>query len=102
ADPGQLAVELRERRDTDLARGYTSHGPHLDELAIALAGRPLRRYGSQGEQRAAVLSLLFAERRVLLETGRNAPLMLLDDVMSEIVAWWRAKHDVRQAGIEQS
>ena len=51
-----------------------------------MAGRPLRRYGSQGEQRAAVLALLFAERRVLLETGRNPPLMLLDDVMSELDA----------------
>ncbi len=91
ADPEELAAELRERRNTDLARGYTSHGPHLDELAVELAGRPLRRYGSQGEQRAAVLALLFAERRALLEAGRNPPLMLLDDVMSELDARRRAQ-----------
>jgi DNA replication and repair protein RecF len=89
--PGQLAEELRERRDTDLARGYTAHGPHLDELAVSLDGRPLRRYGSQGEQRAAVLALLFAERRALLEASRRPPLMLLDDVMSELDARRRAQ-----------
>ena len=89
-DPEELAAELRERRNTDLARGYTSHGPHLDELAVELAGRPLRRYGSQGEQRAAVLALLFAERRALLEAA-NPPLMLLDDVMSELDARRRAQ-----------
>jgi DNA replication and repair protein RecF len=90
-DPEDLAAELRERRDADLARGYTVHGPHLDELAVSLDGRSLRRYGSQGEQRAAVLALLFAERRALLEAGRGPPLMLLDDVMSELDARRRAQ-----------
>jgi DNA replication and repair protein RecF len=96
-DARQLTEELRERRDTDLARGYTSHGPHLDELAITLAGRPLRRYGSQGEQRAAVLALLFAERRALLEARRSPPLMLLDDVMSELDARRRSQLAARLA-----
>jgi DNA replication and repair protein RecF len=96
-DPRELAAELRGRRDTDLARGYTSHGPHLDELAITLAARPLRRYGSQGEQRAAVLALLFAERRALLEAGRSPPLMLLDDVMSELDARRRSQLAARLA-----
>jgi DNA replication and repair protein RecF len=86
AEPDELAAELRDRRAVDLARGYTAHGPHLDELAISVGGRPLRRYGSQGEQRTAVLALLFAERRALLEAGRSPPLMLLDDVMSELDA----------------
>jgi DNA replication and repair protein RecF len=86
AEPEELAAELRDRRAVDLARGYTAHGPHLDELAISVGGRPLRRYGSQGEQRTAVLALLFAERRALLEAGRSPPLMLLDDVMSELDA----------------
>lgn len=96
-DPRELAAELHERRDTDLARGYTSHGPHLDELAITLAGRPLRRYGSQGEQRAAVLALLFAERRALLEAGHGPPLMLLDDVMSELDGRRRSQLAMRLA-----
>ena len=79
-----LAAELAERRSADVERGYSQHGPHLDELEIAVGGRAIRRYGSQGEQRAALLSLLFAERRALLEARRNPPLLLLDDVMSEL------------------
>ncbi len=49
-----------------------------------MAERPLRRFGSQGQQRAGLLALLFAERAALIEAGRPAPLMLLDDVMSEL------------------
>lgn len=79
-----LARELADRRGRDLARGHSAHGPHLDEVALRLAGRPLRRYGSQGQQRVAVLALLFAERETLLAAGRPAPLMLLDDVTSEL------------------
>jgi DNA replication and repair protein RecF len=80
----ELAAELSERRAGDLARGYSGWGPHLDELALELDGRAIRRYASQGQQRLALLSLLFAERRVLLDDGRTAPLMLLDDVTSEL------------------
>jgi DNA replication and repair protein RecF len=80
----ELANELRERRQADVARGFTTHGPHLDELALSLDGRPLRRYASQGQQRVALLALLFAEREALVSEGRNPPLMLLDDVMSEL------------------
>jgi DNA replication and repair protein RecF len=83
---GQLAAELAERRDADVARGYTGWGPHHDELAFEAGGRALRRYGSQGQQRTALLALLFAERRTLLDDGRPVPLMLLDDVSSELDA----------------
>jgi DNA replication and repair protein RecF len=75
---------LAQRREADLRLGRTSWGPHLDELKISLAGRSLRRYGSQGQQRAALLSLLFAEREALLSARRVSPLLLLDDVMSEL------------------
>jgi DNA replication and repair protein RecF len=79
-----LHAELRERRDEDLARGFSAHGPHRDEVLLAHAGRPLRAYGSQGQQRLGLLALLFAERDVLIEARGHAPLMLLDDVMSEL------------------
>jgi DNA replication and repair protein RecF len=82
----QLAAELRERRDSDVQLARTTHGPHLDELAISLDDRALRRYGSQGQQRAALLALLFCEREALLDVTGSAPLMLLDDVMSELDA----------------
>jgi DNA replication and repair protein RecF len=82
----ELRAELVERRDEDLARGFSAHGPHRDEVALAHAGRPLRAYGSQGQQRLALLALLFAERDVLLDARGLPPLMLLDDVMSELDA----------------
>jgi DNA replication and repair protein RecF len=86
ADEAELAAELGERHGADLERGFTAHGPHRDEVQLLLEGAPLRAYGSQGQQRAALLALLFAERRLLSERRRRAPLMLLDDVMSELDA----------------
>jgi len=80
----EIRTGLAERREADLRLGRTSWGPHLDELKIATGGRSLRRYGSQGQQRAALLALLFAEREALLEARRISPLLLLDDVMSEL------------------
>jgi len=80
----QIRASLAERRETDLKLGRTSWGPHLDELKILAGGRALRRYGSQGQQRSALLALLFAEREALLAAHRVAPLLLLDDVMSEL------------------
>jgi DNA replication and repair protein RecF len=83
-DAAGLAAELAERLDADLERGFTTHGPHRDDLALVRDGRDLRIYGSQGEQRLGLLALLLAEREVL-EAERGAPpLMLLDDVMSEL------------------
>jgi DNA replication and repair protein RecF len=83
-DAGELQAELAERRDSDIARGFSGHGPHLDELAILVAGRAARRYASQGQQRAALLALLFAERDALVAGERTLPLLLLDDVTSEL------------------
>jgi DNA replication and repair protein RecF len=85
-DEEQYVAELRERLPGDLERGYTGHGPHRDELAIVRDGRELRIYGSQGEQRLALLALLLAERTVIAEERGRLPLMLLDDVMSELDA----------------
>jgi DNA replication and repair protein RecF len=84
ADEAELAAELRERLPSDLERGYTGHGPHRDELAIVRDGRELRTYGSQGEQRLALLALLLTERALLGSERGRLPLMLLDDVMSEL------------------
>lgn len=80
----ELAAELAQRIDRDLERGFTGHGPHRDELAILREGRPLRAYGSQGQQRLAVLALLLAERDAIATERAAPPLMLLDDVMSEL------------------
>lgn len=80
----EICAGLAERREADLRLGRSSWGPHLDEIKVGVAGRSLRRYGSQGQQRAALLALLFAERDALLAARRVAPLLLLDDVMSEL------------------
>jgi DNA replication and repair protein RecF len=90
ADATGLAAELAEHTASDLERGFTGHGPHRDDLGLLRAGRELRAYGSQGEQRLALLALLLAEREALAATRRAVPLMLLDDVMSELDADRRA------------
>lgn len=85
ADGGieELLAGFTERQGADIELGRTAWGPHLDEISLELDGRSLRRYGSQGQQRATLLALLFAERQVLAETASTLPLLLLDDVMSE-------------------
>jgi DNA replication and repair protein RecF len=86
----EFVAELAERLDSDLERGFTSHGPHRDDLVLKRSARELRTYGSQGQQRLALLSLLLAEREVLASRHQRPPLMLLDDVMSELDATRRA------------
>jgi DNA replication and repair protein RecF len=80
----ELKAGLEERRDQDIRMGRSSWGPHLDELKLSAAGRSLRKYGSQGQQRVGLLALLFSEREALLAARRVTPLLLLDDVMSEL------------------
>jgi len=80
----EIQAGLEERRQQDIRLGRSSWGPHLDELRLGAAGRSLRRYGSQGQQRTALLALLFAERTALLQARQVTPLLLLDDVMSEL------------------
>jgi DNA replication and repair protein RecF len=89
--PEELAAELAERVDADLERGFTTHGPHRDDLALLRARRELRAYGSQGEQRLALLALLLAERGALEDERGAPPLLLLDDVMSELDATRRER-----------
>ena len=80
----ELLAGLGERRERDVEAGRTTWGPQNDELRLERDGRQLRRFGSQGQQRLGLLALLFAERRVLAEAGNPVPLLLLDDVMSEL------------------
>jgi DNA replication and repair protein RecF len=74
------AAELESRVERDLDRGVTGLGPHLHDVVVSSGARELRQFGSQGEQRLAVLSLLLAEARLL----DPSPLLLLDDVLSEL------------------
>jgi DNA replication and repair protein RecF len=82
--PEEFVAELAERVDSDLERGFTGHGPHRDDVSTQRAGRELRAYGSQGQQRLGLLGWLLAERGALAERRSAPPVMLLDDVMSEL------------------
>ena len=75
---------LEERLERDLERGATGLGPHLDDVVIGAGTRDLRSFGSQGEQRLAVLALLLAEVELIRERRGTQPLLLLDDVLSEL------------------
>jgi DNA replication and repair protein RecF len=75
---------LARDRAPDRARGWTGVGPHRDGLALALRGRPLARFGSQGEQRTAAIALRLLEAEALEDGTGSRPILLLDDVFSEI------------------
>ncbi len=82
----RLAGQLRATRSRDIASGTSLLGPHRDDVGFSVAGRDLRLYGSRGQQRTAALALKLAEVRMMhTETGES-PLLLLDDVMSELDA----------------
>ena len=76
--------ELEARTARDIERGTTSLGPHLDDVGVLAGDRDLRAFGSQGEQRLAVLALLLGEAELLEERRGARPLLLLDDVLSEL------------------
>ena len=75
---------LAQARSADLARALTTVGPHRDELVVSLAGLPARMTASQGEQRCLALALKLAGHRLATQRRGEAPLLLLDDVFSEL------------------
>ncbi len=76
--------ELIRTRASDSRSGFTSAGPHRDDLDITINGASARAYGSQGQQRSAVLAMKLAEAQALSGYAGEAPIVLLDDVMSEL------------------
>jgi DNA replication and repair protein RecF len=81
---GLTVEELDERLSRDIERAVTGAGPHLRDASITAGGRELRSFGSQGEQRTAVLALVLGEAELLAERRGEPPLLLLDDVFSEL------------------
>jgi DNA replication and repair protein RecF len=81
-----LAGALAAARPDDLRRQVTTVGPHRDELDVMLAEMPARTHASQGEQRSAALALRLAGHRLVTAQAGDAPLLLLDDVFSELDA----------------
>ncbi len=72
--------------EIDQAAGFTTAGPHRDDLLVSINALPARTYGSQGQQRSAALALKLAEAALLEEATGEKPVALLDDVMSELDA----------------
>ena len=83
---GGLAAALGEARQDDIRRGVTTVGPHRDEVDLTLSGSPARTHASQGEQRTFALALRLASHRVVTDATGSPPILLLDDVFSELDA----------------
>ncbi len=81
---GDVAAALAASAEAELRRRTTLVGPHRDDLRLAVDGRPLAAFGSQGQQRTAVLALKVAEYEVMRARSGDAPILLLDDVLSEL------------------
>jgi len=82
--PEDMAAAVHNSLAEDLRRGTTSIGPHRDDLRLLLGGQDARGYGSQGQQRTAVVSLKLAEAELVARRTGERPVLLLDDVLSEL------------------
>ena len=79
-----IITHLEKNLDKDLALGYTSYGPHRDDIKVTINGVDVRTYGSQGQQRTCALSLKLAELDIIKSQINTKPVLLLDDVLSEL------------------
>lgn len=82
----ELETRIREARERDIRLGHSTVGPHREDVRIDINGESARTFGSQGQQRSAVLCLKLAEAEFIKEVTREHPVMLLDDVLSELDA----------------
>ena len=83
-DYEKLKEKLRGNRERDIRTKVTNEGPHRDDLCFLINGIDIRKYGSQGQQRTAALSLKLAEIEIVKRKIKDTPVLLLDDVLSEL------------------
>jgi DNA replication and repair protein RecF len=95
-------TQLAAVRQREIMAGMTLLGPHRDELRFRVQGRDLRTYGSRGQQRTATLALKLAEFEVMRDVTGEPPVLLLDDVMSELDAQRRAMLLHALEGVDQA
>jgi DNA replication and repair protein RecF len=95
-------LHLRQARQEELARGVTVVGPHRDDMHFTLDGVDMTLYGSRGQQRTTALALKLAEVGLMIQTTGQSPVLLLDDVMSELDARRRARVMGMVDGVEQA
>ncbi len=84
ADGDRLFEEIKKTRAVDMKTGFTTVGPHRDDIDVTIAGTSARLFGSQGQQRSGVLAMKLAEASLLAKGYGENPVILLDDVMSEL------------------
>lgn len=84
ADEVHFADQLKRNLDRDIRLKTTTTGPHRDDLSFLVNGVDIRKFGSQGQQRTAALSLKLSEIELVKKTVHDAPILLLDDVLSEL------------------
>ena len=82
----EFREQLYSRRNKDISSGTTTAGPHRDDLRFKVGGIDIRKFGSQGQQRTAALSLKLSEIRLIEQVTGEKPILLLDDVLSELDA----------------
>ncbi len=80
----ELYALMMSKREEDLQRGFTTVGPHRDDLILRLDGKNAKQFASQGQQRSVVLSLKLSELNIIKQYNRSEPILLLDDVFSEL------------------
>lgn len=80
----EIEIALKKEKGEDIRRGSTSIGPHRDDLDIKIDGMSARNFGSQGQQRSSILAMKLAECGILEEQNGESPVVMLDDVMSEL------------------
>ena len=83
-DETSFATLLKKYAERDLRQKTTTIGPHRDDLSFIVNGIDIRRYGSQGQQRTAALSLKLSEIEIVKHFTGDTPVLLLDDVLSEL------------------
>jgi len=81
---GLFLAELKKERERDVKLGFTHTGPHKDDLSLKIGAADIRAFGSQGQQRTAALSLKLSELQLAKATREECPVLLLDDVLSEL------------------
>ena len=91
---------LRTRVEKDVILGYTTAGPHRDDIKVKLNGDDVRIYGSQGQQRTCALSLKLAELEIFKNTYKEYPLLILDDALSELDANRRKRVLAKISGVQ--
>jgi len=86
----QFLQKLNDSLYKEIEQGFTLYGPHRDDLDIEADGKDIKSYGSQGQHRSAVLALKLAQADMIFEDTGEYPVLLLDDIMSELDSERRA------------